>query len=228
MHGTLLGGTSMILNCPECSTRFAIDAQALRPDGRRVKCGKCEHVWFEEPPAPSAVEPISVTPLEPEEQSTIPTPNLPAITTADQKRSAGAAWIMVGFLLAVVLALGWFGRSSIALAWPTAEVIYASIGVDAFPPPGDGLSVDMEVKRDGEKLELVGEILNTTDEYRAMPPVYAVLQDANGKQLRQWVVEVGVNELGPGEKVPFSTKIDTVPEGTANVSVLFTNPADNQ
>ncbi|PPR28260.1 MAG: hypothetical protein CFH38_00110 [Alphaproteobacteria bacterium MarineAlpha10_Bin1] len=72
----------MILNCPECSTRFAIDAQALRPDGRRVQCGKCEHIWFEEPPAPSALEPLSVTPLEPEEQSTIPTPNLPAITAA--------------------------------------------------------------------------------------------------------------------------------------------------
>jgi hypothetical protein len=60
-----------------------------------------------------------------------------------------------------------------------------------------------------------------------VPPVYAVLQDANGKQLRQWMVDIGVKELGPGEKVPFSTKIDTVPSGTANVSVLFTNPADN-
>ncbi len=217
----------MILNCPECSTRFAIDAQALRPDGRRVKCGKCEHVWFEEPPAPSATEPISITPLEPEELSTIPTPNLPALTRADQKRSAGAAWVMVGLLLAVVLGLGWFGRASIALAWPTAEVIYASIGVDAFPPPGDGLSVDMEVKRDGEKLELIGEVLNTTSEYRAVPTVYAVLQDANGKNLRHWVVDIGVTELGPGEKVPFSTEIDTVPSDTANVSVLFTNPADN-
>jgi len=217
----------MILSCPECSSRFAIDAQALRPDGRRVKCGKCEHIWFEEPPAPSASEPLSVTPLEPEELSSIPTPNLPAVTVADQRRSAAAAWIMVGFLLAVVLALGWFGRGSIALAWPTAEIIYTSIGIDAFPPPGAGLSVDMEVKRDGDKLELVGEILNTTDEYVALPPVYAILQDANGKQLRHWVVDVGVKELGPGEKVPFSTEIDTVPEGTANVSVLFTNPADN-
>jgi predicted Zn finger-like uncharacterized protein len=217
----------MILSCPECQTRFAIDAQALRPDGRRVKCGKCEHVWFEEPPAPSATEPISVTPLEPDELSSIPTPNLPAITEADQKRAAGAAWVMVGFLLVVVLALSWFGRESIARAWPTAEIIYTSVGIDAFPPPGEGLSVDMEVKRVDEKLELVGEVLNTTDEIRVLPPVYAVLQDANGKELRQWQIDVDVKELGPGEKVPFSTEIDTVPEGTANVSVLFTNPADN-
>jgi len=217
----------MILTCPECETRFAIDAQALRPDGRRVKCGKCDHVWFEEPPAPSASEPISVTPLEPDELSSIPTPNLPAITRADQRRTAGAAWVMVAIMLAVVVALAWFGRESIARAWPPAEQIYTSVGIDAFPPPGDGLSVDMEVKRVEEKLELVGEVVNTTDELRVLPPVFAVLQDANGKNLRHWQVPVGAKELGPGEKVPFSTEIDTVPEGTANVSVLFTNPADN-
>ena len=217
----------MILGCPECHTRFAIDAQALRPDGRRVKCGKCEHIWFEEPPPPNAAEPISVTPLEPEEQSSIPTPNLPAITRADQQRTASAAWIMVCFLLAVVLSLAWFGRESIARAWPTAEIIYASIGIDAFPAPGEGLSVDMEVKRVDKSLQLVGEVVNTTDESRAVPPIYAVLQDANGKQLRHWQVAVDVTVLGPGEKVPFSTEIDTIPDGTANVSVLFTNPADN-
>lgn len=217
----------MILGCPECDTRFAIDAQALRPDGRRVKCGKCDHVWFEEPPSPSAAEPLTVTPLEPEEQSPDPTPNLPAITAADQSRTAGAAWILVSLLLAVIVGLAWFGRESIARAWPTSEIIYASIGIEAFPPPGDGLSVDMEVKRVDEKLELVGEVLNTTDKVRPLPPIYAVLQDANGKQLRQWEVDVDIEVLGPGEKVPFSTEIDTIPEGTANVSVLFTNPADN-
>ncbi len=223
----LLGGIFMILGCPECHTRFAIDAQALRPDGRRVKCGKCDHVWFEEPPPPNASEPISVTPLEPEEQSSIPIPNLPAISRADQKRTAGAAWILVCFLFAVVVALTWFGRESIARAWPAAETIYASIGIDAFAPPGAGLSVDMEVKRVGEKLQLVGEVLNTTDESRSLPPIYVVLQDANGKRLLHWQLAVDVKVLGPGEKVPFSREIETIPEGTANVSVLFTNPADN-
>lgn len=228
MRGTQLGGTSMILGCPECNTRFAIDAQALRPDGRRVKCGKCDHVWFEEPPAPSAAEPISVTPLEPEEQSSIPTPNLPALTRADQKRTAGAAWVLVCFLVAVVVSLAWFGRESIARAWPVAETIYASVGVNAFPLPGEGLSVDMEVKRVEEALQLIGEVVNTTDESITLPPIYAVLEDATGKQLRHWQLAVEAKILGPGEKVPFSTEIETIPEGTANVSVLFTIPDDNQ
>lgn len=217
----------MILSCPECHTRFAIDAQALRPDGRKVKCGKCEHVWFEEAPPPADSEPISVTPLEPEEQSRIPTPNLPALTRADQKRTAGAAWVLVCFLLAVIAALGWFGRESIARAWPPAETLYAVMGISAFPPPGDGFSIDMQVKRVDERLELVGEIINTTDEIRDLPPLYAVLQDANGASLRHWQLSVDAPVLGPGEKVPFTTEIASIPDGTANVSVLFTIPADN-
>ncbi len=217
----------MILGCPECHTRFAIDAQALRPDGRRVKCGKCDHVWFEEAPPPSAAEPLSVTPLEPEEQSRIPSPNLPAVTVADQRRTAGAAWMLVGLLLAVIVALGWFGRESIARAWPAAETIYASIGVSAFPLPGEGFSIDLEVKRVDEALQLVGEILNTTDELLALPPVYGVLQDANGNRLQHWRLSISAQSLGPGEKVPFTTEIETIPEGTANVSVLFTNPEEN-
>ena len=228
MRDTQLGGTPMILGCPECNTRFAIDAQALRPDGRRVKCGKCEHIWFEGPPVPNAAEPIRVTPLEPEEQSSIPVPNLPALTRADQKRTAGAAWVLVGVMLAVVVSLAWFGRESIAQAWPPAEMIYASVGVNAFPPPGAGLSVDMEVKRIEDQLELVGEVINTTGRSLILPPIYAVLEDAGGKQMRYWQLDVEVTELGPNEKVPFSTKIETIPDGTANVSILFTIPDDNK
>ncbi len=217
----------MILGCPECQTRFAIDAQALRPDGRRVKCGKCGHVWFEEPPPPSAAEPLSVTPLEPEEQSPVPTPNLPAVTVADQRRTAGAAWVLVVLLLAVVAAQAWYGRASIARAWPPAEAIYGVFGIAAFPPPGAGFSVDMEVKRDANRLQIAGEVSNTTDQTRALPPIYGLLKSDKGENLFHWQVEVETQSLGPGESVPFSKEFDPMPDGTANVSVLFTNPADN-
>ncbi len=220
----------MILGCPECNTRFAIDAQALRPDGRKVKCGKCDHVWYEEPPSPSAAEPISVTPLEPEEQSSIPTPNLPALTRADQKRTAGAAWVMVVFLLVVVGALAWFGRESIARAWPPAEIIYASVGISAFPPAGAGFAIELNLKKEENesKLEIFGEVSNITDKNRALPPMYAILEDDEGTQFHHWVVTVDVDSLGPGDKVPFSTEIDPMPDRTKNVNVSFTIPADNQ
>ena len=38
----------MILTCPDCSSRFMVDAKALG-DGREVRCAKCHHEWFAMP-----------------------------------------------------------------------------------------------------------------------------------------------------------------------------------
>lgn len=42
----------MILTCPECATRYQTDASLFPPEGRKVRCAKCGHVWFQAAPAP--------------------------------------------------------------------------------------------------------------------------------------------------------------------------------
>jgi predicted Zn finger-like uncharacterized protein len=44
----------MIISCPNCSTRFRLNADLLGDAGRNVKCAKCAHRWFAEPNALSA------------------------------------------------------------------------------------------------------------------------------------------------------------------------------
>ncbi len=61
---------AMILSCSACGTRFLVPDQALVPDGRRVKCGKCGQTWFQEPPpaqpaAPAAAAPPAAPPAAP-------------------------------------------------------------------------------------------------------------------------------------------------------------------
>ena len=50
----------MILTCPSCEARFNVDPEALLPNGRTVRCGKCGHTWKEMPPEdmPKRVEEI--------------------------------------------------------------------------------------------------------------------------------------------------------------------------
>ena len=36
----------MILACPTCSARFLINSAAIGPEGREVRCGRCNHSWF--------------------------------------------------------------------------------------------------------------------------------------------------------------------------------------
>ncbi len=39
----------MILTCPDCASRFKLDAELLGENGSKVRCASCENVWFQEP-----------------------------------------------------------------------------------------------------------------------------------------------------------------------------------
>ena len=37
----------MIVTCPNCRARYAVDPQKIGPVGRTVQCARCVHRWFE-------------------------------------------------------------------------------------------------------------------------------------------------------------------------------------
>ncbi len=53
----------MIISCPSCQTQFRVDESRLAPEGKKVRCSKCGHVWRAmaigqpTPEAPSAEQP---------------------------------------------------------------------------------------------------------------------------------------------------------------------------
>ena len=46
----------MVVTCPNCRARYAVDPLKIGPQGRTVQCARCDHRWFEKAdvPAPSA------------------------------------------------------------------------------------------------------------------------------------------------------------------------------
>ena len=36
----------MIINCPNCTKRFKINSSLIPIEGRDLKCGSCDHIWF--------------------------------------------------------------------------------------------------------------------------------------------------------------------------------------
>jgi len=220
----------MILSCPDCSTRFAVDASKLGPDGRRVKCGKCGHIWFESPPELDNGEdiPLRVTPLEPEEQMRAPVSNLPALRRAKKARSARIGWSIAAVLLIAIVAVLWQGRAHIATAIPQVEPIYEAIGFPAFLPPGEGLTIEFDPKTENGTLTLKGEIINTSSGVRHVPGLEVRIKDTKNSTLKSWEFSSDVSQIGPGETVPFTTSTDSVPDGAVNVSILFTNPDENR
>lgn len=48
----------MIIQCPECSTRFKLGEDKLKPEGIKVRCAKCRHVFALFPPEPVVEEEV--------------------------------------------------------------------------------------------------------------------------------------------------------------------------
>ena len=47
----------MYITCPGCKTRFAVTAEQIGNNGRKVKCSKCFHIWHQKPLGQVKIEP---------------------------------------------------------------------------------------------------------------------------------------------------------------------------
>ncbi len=83
----------MILTCPDCSTRYTVDAKTLGQSGRDVRCASCNHKWFAapEPEEAEAVQEESAAPPEETNEDIVDTrqdsdeTNLSTATTEDDE-----------------------------------------------------------------------------------------------------------------------------------------------
>lgn len=52
-----IANCDMIIACPACSTRYAVPDAAIGSEGRTVRCAKCKHSWFQDPPVLDLISP---------------------------------------------------------------------------------------------------------------------------------------------------------------------------
>ncbi|HYD29798.1 MAG TPA: zinc-ribbon domain-containing protein [Azospirillaceae bacterium] len=231
----------MILTCPECSTRYTVDAASLGPGGRAVRCTRCRHVWHQLPPL-DAPHPVFLD--EPDVESVFDAADdfdvgfgddrHPDLVSMEPIRSEVPVtwlepsiiirWLALIVVVGGIVAGGWFGRPQVVALWPAAAMFYAEIGMPV-PIPGQGLelqNVRSEQKIEGGTIVLMveGQVTNVSDAPREVPPVKLVSMTPDHAPVRTWVVPVEPALLGPGESVRFQ-HVQPDPGPVAEVAVTF-------
>lgn len=149
----------------------------------------------------------------------------------DEERKAVSlftvAWLALLVFVLAVAAIAWFGRDAVVAQFPEAGKLYAKLGIETVEPArvGEGLEVQdvKSVKRevDGKRLLMIeGAVVNVSDQARPVPLLRAVIIDAEGSQITEWILEVDSESLPPGGRVRFETSTED-PERGVNLNLIF-------
>ena len=237
----------MILTCPQCATRYQVDADKFPPAGRNVRCAKCSHVWHQLGPAPEpdpGVEiivhelPPRTAPAEFEAtdlRSAAHAPMSPMRQQRqeDERESTGSSWLrgiaVAGgwlFLVVLVLVIGWGAvvfRDDVATWLPQSSSLYAAVGLRVYPRGID--LADIAYRRQVEDGQIVlavsGNIVNRSAHELSVPLLRVALFDADKHELYHWTFVSAVSTLKPGESARFRTRLSSPPPGTHDIEVRF-------
>jgi len=218
----------MIITCPACATRYTLADSAVGPQGRKVRCAQCGHMWWQSPEDESVFHPDEATEFHPVPPPSSKTPSSRK-TASDKPPAAGArrrALIGWGAFVAVLVtigAAGYVGRATVVRLWPPAALLYETVGLPV-EPPGSGLqlqNVRSEQKaEDGRTALLVeGQILNVSETARMVSALRVTALGVDRQPLRSWTVDPVPPQILPGEIATFR---DVQPDVAGVLEVMIT------
>ena len=218
----------MIVVCPHCLKRYMLDDNLLPQEGRQVRCLSCHHIWRQIPDLPSLINPPSSL------KGTIDMAVEPAFSS--EKQNGWVGWMIFLTVFITLFYFLSFERDWVVKLWPPSERLYELVGLQVTPS-GAGLSLintTSLIQQDGstEMIRVVGDITNTTDRMRPIPPLKIKLMGATSHPkcltlsekecvLDYWEHRLSENSLLPGEKIHFETEPRPKVSGTQHISVEF-------
>lgn len=233
----------MILTCPSCATRYAVDGTKFPAEGRTVRCSRCGHSWHQpgEDPA-SVMEDVAGDLPDNDPYPVNPTHHSPR--DADQApgfrggmavpTSAPVSWPM-----RIAVVAGWLGliavvvliavsavryRQDIATLWPQSAGVYSSLGLPVNTAGLDFRKVDYRRENEDGQVVLAvsGVIVNAGPRVLPVPQtVLVTLSDVNNKELYHWTFKPAATQLKPGQSVPFATRLSNPPSAARHLEVRF-------
>jgi predicted Zn finger-like uncharacterized protein len=226
----------MILECPECRTRYLVPDSAIGPDGRTVRCANCKHSWFQAPPVLDLVARAEAQPTAAPAPPPPPQPEryVPPPTDSGEdydafahrppfrpRRNPAKRWTIAAIaagvaMVAVAGAIVSFGPGGIG------SLVGLSMAQDATPltlidNPIERRSLD----NGSEMFAISGKVVNPTNERQRVPDIRAELKDAQDRIVYSWTIRPEATTLAPKSSVEFnSAKLD-VPVNSKHLVLSF-------
>lgn len=216
----------MILECPSCHNRYLVDPRAVGAAGRTVRCAKCRHEWFAEPPRDTpgddvlpAMDEVKVEPKPIPAGSSVPAIPTPK-PGVPQWLELTAVAALVAFLATAFI----YFRPLVVEAVPGLKGTYAALGIY---DSGGIVFAEMEYAQESDvtkdRHRIGGYLVNTSARERRLPVVSIALLDREGKLLRRHrLTDKGV--MAPGEQRAFSQELTASPESARRVVIEAGSP----
>ena len=203
----------MYITCPSCKANFVVSPEQLGPQGRNVKCSKCNNVWHALADISKAkIEPIITATENTHTNAHEPGINLPALLPI---RLPAYLCVTPVLLIALVVFL------SVAFF---SDTIGAIGNNEAFA--GVSLKdVRVEHRKEAAKVIVGYKVINSSDHVVAMPNVRIRLFDTDGRVM-QTHVENTVVSLQPKQYVTIKTEFTSVPPSAKSIDVVIGNTLD--
>ena len=168
---------------------------------------------------------------EPEAEAPLDAP--PTAIAEQRKAPAGAqgnagAWVgwsvLVSIVVAALAAMTLLSETVVG-AWPPAKRVYAMVGLP-FSSPGDGLEIrnleaHFEPGPDGQRLIVMGDIVNVSRGAMTVPMIRVVLRDAERNEIEGWLFRATDFNMMPSEAVSFRTAHDAPPATAVDAALGF-------
>ncbi len=183
------------------------------PDTSGHSWDKKEEAQEEEPPRPAPKRPRAAP---------VRKPSAAAVLRA-RASAATRSPLTIGLAGAAILAALIWQRERVVFAAPSSAGIYAALGMPVNLARLEFGEVRSSLVRDGQARFLVVEavVRNPLPAPSLVPPIEAVLRDAEGRPLYSWVSDPPRATLRPGEALHFRTRLATPPEEGRDVAVRF-------
>jgi predicted Zn finger-like uncharacterized protein len=240
----------MILECPECRTRYLVPDTAIGIDGRTVRCANCRHSWFQTGVEPEEVEPVEPAPVAPSVEaepehgaraaaaSIEPQPTRvyeyedASYRAADYdafahrppfkpRRNPAKRWTLAAIAAGLVMLIAAAG-----VLYSGAPGLAAQLGLPIGPTETPLKIVSKpidhhDLDNGSEIFAISGNVLNPTDSRQQVPDIRAELRDEQGRLVYSWTIRPDAMMLAPHGQIGFnSAKLD-VPVNAKKLVLSF-------